>query len=308
MTEYNIRSRKRIFQLNGIYPPVPTPFNEDEQIAVEALRGNLAFLNRFALRGFVVLGSNGECVMLTEEEKILVMETARAAIPPNKLMIAGTGCQSTGETLRLTKKAAKIGADAALVITPSYYRNLMTTEALINHFRIIADESTIPILLYNMPACTGIDLDAETVLTLARHPNIMGMKDSSGDVVKIAEIRQKAGPAFQVLAGSGGFLLPALSVGAIGGIMALANIAPAQCIAILQLFLERRQKEARELQVLMIPVNSAITSRWGVPALKAAMDSIGMYGGPVRLPLLPFPDDFRQHLESILAESGIKEM
>ena len=299
---------KKIIQLNGIYPPVPTPFHESGEVAPDALKSNLSFLNRFALRGFVVLGSNGEYVMLTEKEKLLVLEAAREAIPPSRLMIAGTGCQSTVETVNLTKKAAKIGSDAALVITPSYYRGLMSNEALTNHFRIVADESPIPILLYNMPACTGIDLDTGTVLSLAQHPNIIGMKDSSGNVVKMAEIRQEAGPGFQVLAGSGGFLLPALSVGAMGGIMALANLAPAQCIAILQLFLERRQKEARDLQVMMIPVNTAVTSKWGVAGLKAAMDSIGLYGGPTRLPLLPLSDGERQHLDNILAESGLIDM
>lgn len=292
--------------LDGIYPPIPTPFDGKGRISVEALKSNLLFLDQFDLRGFVVLGSNGEYVMLSEDEKLSVMETARAVLPADKLIIAGTGCQSTAETLHLTEKAAEIGVDAALIITPSYYRRLMTPEALIHHYNTIADDSSIPILIYNMPACTGIDLDAEAISFLARHPNIIGLKDSSGNVTKIAAIRQQSGPGFQILAGSGGFLLPALSVGAIGGIMALANIAPDACIAIRRYHLEGRQVEARELQLRMVPVNSAVTSMWGVPALKAAMEMIGMYGGPVRLPLRPISEEIRKQLSSILANSGLK--
>jgi len=305
MKEKKIQPKENTLQLGGIYPPIPTPFNENGQIAVDALKKNLAHLTGFDLRGIVVMGSNGEYVMLSEEEKLLLMETARAAIPRDKLMIAGTGCQSTESTVSLTKKAAQIGADAALVITPSYYRKLMTPETLSIHFRAVADESPIPIILYNMPACTGIDMDAETAAALAEHPNIIGLKDSSGNVVKIGDIFRLAGPGFQVLAGSGGFLLPALSVGAVGGVMALANIAPAQSIALLKLFLEGNQKEAQELQVRMIPVNSAVTARWGIPALKAALDFLGLYGGPVRPPLQSLPAETRNRLQEILVEGGV---
>jgi 4-hydroxy-2-oxoglutarate aldolase len=306
MTNESFKNSKRMLLLDGIYPSVPTPFDEKGKISVEALKSNLLFLDQFDLRGFVVLGSNGEYVLLGEEEKIVVLEAARKAIPSEKLMIAGTGCQSTGETLHLTKKAAEIGVDAVLIITPSYYRKLMTPEVLINHYHTIADNSPVPILIYNMPAFTGIDLDVETIAYLARHPNIIGMKDSSGNNTKIGEIRQQVGPGFQVLAGSGGNLLPSLSVGAIGGVMALANIAPKACIAIRSCHLEGRQLEARELQLRMIPVNSAITSRWGIPALKAAMELRGMYGGPVRLPLLPVSENIRKQLNSILVISGLK--
>lgn len=301
--------KEKNLQLNGIYPPVPTFFDESGQIETSALKNHLAFLNRFELQGFVVLGTTGEFVMLAEKEKLLVLETARASIPSNKLMIAGTGCQSTTETINLTKKAAEIGADAALVITPSYYRRLMTPEVLINHFRAAADDSPIPILLYNMPPCTGIDLDADTITSLARHPNIIGLKDSGTNLIKLGDIFRQTQKDFdfQILAGSAGLLLPALSVGAVGGIHALANIAPEQCISIRRYFLEGKLEEARELQVRMIPVNTAVTARWGVPALKATLDSLGMYGGPVRPPLLPLSDEIRHQLEAILVGSGIKK-
>jgi len=295
---------QQILRLDGIYPPIPTPFDEQGNVATRALADNLAHWNQFDLRGYVVLGTNGEYVLLTEREKLQVLEAARAAIPPDKLMIAGTGCEATRGTIELTKRAAAIGADAALVITPSYYTNRMTPEALIHHFHAVAEASPIPILIYNMPACTGIDLSAETVAAIAQHPNVIGIKDSGGNLVKMGNIRRLV-PDCQVLAGSAGFLLPALSVGAVGGILALANIAPAQCLAIRQHFLNGQWERARELQVRMIPVNIAVTSGWGVPALKAAMDMLGLYGGPVRSPLQPLSDDLKDRLRAILVESGV---
>jgi 4-hydroxy-2-oxoglutarate aldolase len=298
---------KQILRLNGIYPPVPTPFDGDGRVAPRKLTGNIDHWNRFALRGYVVLGTNGEFVLLTEQEKLHVLETARMAIPSDKLMIAGTGCESTGETIRLTRKAAEIGADAALIINPSYYKARMTPEALIHHFRTVADASPIPTVIYNMPACTGIDLTAETITQLAEHPNIIGLKDSSGNVIKLGQIHLLVGPSFQVLAGSASFLLPALSIGAAGGILALANIAPTQCLAIYQHFLEGDWNKAREVQVRIIPANTAVTRRWGVPALKTAMDMLGFYGGPVRSPLLPLSDDLKEELQAILLKGGILE-
>jgi 4-hydroxy-2-oxoglutarate aldolase len=297
----------QVIQLNGIYPPIPTTFDAKGRLALEPLQQNIVALSQQDLRGFVVLGSNGEYVMLTEQEKYLVLDAARQAIPPDMLMIAGTGCQSTGETLDLTQKAAELGADVALVITPHYYRKHMTAQVLINHFNTIADHSPIPILIYNMPACTGIDLAEDVIEFLARHPNIIGIKDSSGNVIKMAALRQKVGPGFQILAGSGSFLLPALSVGAIGGVLALANIAPKQCISIYQHYQQNKRQKARDLQVQMVPVNTAVTAKWGIPGLKAAMDAMEMYGGPVRLPLLPLSKEQKQELDGILVQGGVKE-
>jgi len=293
--------------LNGIYPPLPTPFDEKGALAFDRMKSNIEFLNQFDLRGYVIMGTNGEYVMLSIQEKLLVMEAARAVIPHDKFMIVGTGTQSTDETLFLTQKAAELGADAALVINPSYYKNQMSMESLVHHYRFVADNSPIPILIYNMPACTGIDMDAETIATIANHPNIMGVKDSSGNLVKIGTLRQQVGPGFQILAGSAGFLLPALTVGAVGGILALANIAPAQCIAVHRYYSEGRFKEAQNLQVRLIPINTAVTSKWGVPGLKAAMDSLGLYGGPVRSPLLPLSQDQKKILDAMLIKAGIKK-
>ena len=294
---------KRLLQ--GVFPPIPTPFDADGEIDVCVLAENLSWWNRFDLSGFVVLGSNGEAALLDENEKLRLIDTARAEVPGDRLMIVGTGAQSTRAAIGLTYAAANAGADYALVLPPSYYRKLMTADVLERHFRAVADASPVPVILYNMPACTGIDLSAETIVALAGHENIVGLKDSGGDVVKLGQIYGKVGGRFQLLAGSASFLLPALSVGAVGGVLALANIAPQQCLEILRLASAGHIDAARELQVRMIPPNTAVTRQWGVAALKAAMEMLGLSGGPVRPPLISLGAGERAALRSILIEAQI---
>jgi 4-hydroxy-2-oxoglutarate aldolase len=275
-----------MIDLKGIYPPIPTSFNSRGDLSVEPLKSNLIKLSKYELAGFLVLGSNGETVMLSENEKISVYEAARQAIPVNKIMLAGTGGQSTRETVELTRGAARAGADAAVVLNPFYYKGLMTKEALTRHYHLVADQSSIPLIIYNMPANTGLDMSAETILAIAEHPNIIGLKDSGGNLTKMAEIISKAPSGFQVLAGSAGFLLPALTIGAVGGILALANIAPEQCIDIYKLFTVRIE-DALRIQLGIITLNNVVTREQGIPALKAAMDILGFYGGPCREPIMP---------------------
>jgi len=294
-----------MLNLEGIFPPIPTPFDADGEIDVAALAENLDWWNRFGLSGVVVLGSNGEAVLLDEGEKLRLIEAARAGAPEDRAVIAGTSLQSTRATIALTQAAAGAGADAALVLPPSYYRGLMSDAVLERHFRAVADASRIPVLLYNMPACTGIDLSAELIVSLAAHENIVGLKDSGGDVAKLGRIHGDLGGRFRVLAGSAGFLLPALSVGAVGGVLALANIAPRQCVEILRLALTGDMHAATDLQVRMILPNTAVTRRWGVPGLKAAMEMLGLRGGPVRPPLLPLGGADRDELRSILVDARI---
>lgn len=295
-----------MIQLNGIFPPLPSSFDQDENLAPNKMRSNIEKLSTFDLRGFLVLGSNGELVHLSDTEKIQVYEMAREAIAPDKLMIAGTGGQSTRETIMLTRAAAKAGADAVLVLNPFYFKGLMKPEALKQHYFAVADASSISLIVYNMPANSGMDMDADTLLMLAEHPNIIGMKDSGGNVAKMGAIRKRAKPEFQILAGSAGFLVPAMSVGACGGILATANIAPAQCIAMHKAFNAGKMAEASRLQLDIIPVNNAVTKKWGVPALKAAMDYIGLYGGPARKPILPIDSTIKAELFKILDDHNIK--
>jgi 4-hydroxy-2-oxoglutarate aldolase len=289
-----------MIKLHGIFPPLPTSFDENENLASDKMKDNIIHLSQFNLSGFLVLGSNGELVNLTEKEIQEVYTIAREVIPDNKIMLAGTGEQSTRATINNTKSAAEVGVDAALVLNPSYYKGQMTLDALIEHYWIVADASTIPIVIYNMPSNTGLDMDAETIVKISGHENIIGLKDSSGNVVKIGEIKKMAKPNFQILAGSAGFLLPALTMGAIGGILALANIAPEKCISIYDDYFSGYIEKAYKTQLELIPINSAVTSKWGVPALKTALDYVGLFGGVSRKPLLPLKDEIKQQVISLI--------
>ena len=294
--------------LAGIFPPIPTPFDAEGSLSCSALKQNLEFLNRYELSGTVVLGSNGEFVFLDPEEKTRAVEVVRELLPPGKLLIAGTGCESARSTLRLTREAAEAGADAALVINPHYYKNRLDRAALIRHYTSVAEHSPVPIIIYNMPACTGLDLDACTVVELAGHQNIIGMKDSSGNLSKMAQILEETKRSredFQMLAGSAGFLLPALSLGAVGGVAALANVAPDLCVRLHRAFLRGELQQAAELQGRIVGLNNLVTRVGGVPALKAALDLLGLAGGTPRPPLLPADESMRERLQQALSELGL---
>jgi 4-hydroxy-2-oxoglutarate aldolase len=287
--------------LAGIFPPVPTPFDQHGEIAPDKLVANLERLAKTALKGFIILGSNGEYVYLDEGEKLALFQAARRAIPKDKLFIAGTGAESTRAALRLTLAAAVAGADAAIVITPSYYKPAMTAEALITHFTTLAEVSPIPIIIYNMPGFTGLDISTEIVVKLAAHPNIIGLKESSGNVVKMGEIAwavEEKGLDFAVLAGSASFLQAGMAVGAKGSIVATANIAPQLC---LELYAAADEvAKARALQYQLLALNAAVTTRYGVAGLKYAMDRIKLYGGPVRPPLLPIATQGCAEIDQLL--------
>lgn len=297
-----------MINLSGIFPPLPTLFNDNQELDTEKMCQNITRLNQIDLAGYLLLGSNGELVMLSEEEKIKVYNDCRMAIPKSKLMIAGTGGLSTLETIRLTKGAANAGADAALVLNPFYYKGLMTKEALIQHYFEVADASDIPIIIYNMPANSGMDMGAEMIASFAKHQNIIGMKDSGGNLTKMGDLRRLTDPEFQILAGSAGFLMPALSVGAIGGILALANIAPQQCLDIYKNFKQGNLEFAQELQLKMIPVNAAVTSGMGIPALKYAMDFLGLEGGICRKPIQSLNEKQKQIIEQLLISNQINHL
>jgi len=291
--------------LAGVLPPIPTPFDAGGDVDGQALLENLEYWNAFPLCGYVVLGTNGEAALMDSAEKVHVLQIAREGIPEGRLLIAGTGCQSTRETISMTAHAARCGVDAALVLPPSYFRAQMTREALQRHYHAVADAAEIPLLIYNMPACTGLDLDLECIAGIASHARVVGIKDSGGDTAKLGALRARLGDKFAVLAGSAGFFLPALAVGAVGGVLALANIAPAQCLEIERRFRAGDVAGAADVQRRMIPANAAVTSRWSVAGLKAAMDMLGLQGGAVRPPLVPLGVQERGELESVLIRAGI---
>lgn len=290
--------------LHGIFPPIATPFINGK-VAFDKLASNIAKWNRTGLRGFVVLGSNGEYVYLSEEEKRTVVDTVVQSAAKDMLVIAGTGCESTSETLKLTEDCARLGAHAALVVTPHYYVGRMGEAALIKHFSELADHSPIPILLYNVPKFTHINMSADFVARLSRHTNIAGLKDSSGNVIQLQEILNGVAEDFSVLVGTAGVLFSGLTIGCIGAICALANVAPEACVKIFSLVKAGDMDAARELQLKMIPVNQAVTAIYGVPGLKAAMDMCGYFGGDPRPPLLPSSAQERSEIEAIIKKAGL---
>lgn len=299
-------------KFRGVFAPIPTPFDQDEHISYPHLRHNLEKWAGTKLAGLVVLGSNGEFVFLDADEKEALVAFVREHFPREKAVIAGTGCESTRQTIEVTRRAARAGADAALVLNPSYYKGAMTDAVLRHFFFDVADASPIPVMIYNMPRNTGLNLSAELVVSLAEHPNIAGIKDSSGNIVQISEIVAGVRADFAVFAGSGSFLLPTILMGGVGGTLAVANVIPDLCADIVALAEEAqvtcpagsRLAEARSLQRKIIPLNAAVTTRWGIPGLKAALDLIGYYGGPPRRPLLPLPDEARHQLRQMLVQVG----
>ena len=271
-------------KLSGVMPPITTPF-QNGNLALDKLKNNFQKWNKTGLSGYLVLGSNGEAVYLSEEEKIKVVETSRESIPKSKIMMVGTGMESTQETIRFTNQVAKIGGDCALVVTPSYFKGSMKPQILYDHFIAVAESSRIGILIYNVPQFTGINLDPEWVAKLSEHPNIIGVKDSSGNIGQLSEIIHLSKKGFAVFVGSAPVLFPALCVGASGGILAVANAVPQECVRIQNLFDKGKMKEAKELQNRLTPLALAVTARHGIGGLKIAMDLTGYFGGNPRSPL-----------------------
>ncbi|XP_011806566.1 PREDICTED: 4-hydroxy-2-oxoglutarate aldolase, mitochondrial isoform X1 [Colobus angolensis palliatus] len=246
----------------GIYPPVTTPFTATAEVDYGKLEENLHKLGTFPFRGFVVQGSNGEFPFLTSSERLEVVSRVRQAMPKNRLLLAGSGCESTQATVEMTVSMAQVGADAAMVVTPCYYRGHMSSAALIHHYTKVADLSPIPVVLYSVPANTGLDLPVDAVVTLSQHPNIVGMKDSGGDVTRIGLIVHKTRKQdFQVLAGSAGFLMASYALGAVGGVCALANVLGAQVCQLERLCLTGQWEDAQKLQHRLIEPNAAV-SQW----------------------------------------------
>ncbi len=290
--------------LHGIYPPIATPFCNGK-VAYDQLAANVEKWGRTGIHGFVALGSNGEFVYLSEEETRRVVDTVARSAPAGKAVIAGTGCESTAETLRLTRDCAERGAQAALVITPHFFGGRMNEAALERHYTSIADHSPVPIILYNVPKFTNLNLTVSLVSRLSRHPNIIGIKDSAGNVAQLGEYLNHVAEDFSVLVGTAGVLFAGLSLGCAGGILALANIAPEPCVTIFNGVREGRFEEARTLQLEMIPVNKAITATYGVAGLKAALELLGFFGGDPRPPLLPSTKAEREEIRSILKGAGL---
>lgn len=288
--------------ISGIFPALVTPFEADGSVSLKGVKENIRRYNQTALAGYVVLGSTGESVMLFREEADSVLVAAKDAAAPEKFLIAGTGAESTAETISRTKRAAELGYAAALVKTPYYYKSVYKAETYIRHYRAVADASPIPVLLYSVPQFTGITLETPEILTLASHSNIIGIKDSSGNIQRVAEVVAGAPRDFRVLTGGAAVIYPALAVGARGAILALAAALPEQCAEVFHLVQAGRQEQAKALQLQLAVASKRIVSEHGIPGVKYAMDLRGYQGGLPRLPLLPLTEDKKQSIAAVIAQ------
>ena len=294
---------KRI-DLKGIFPPIPTPF-KNNKVAYGHLAENIAKWSGTGLKGFVAMGSNGEYVYLSPDEKRAVVKTVVDNTPKSMSVIAGTGCESTLETIELTNDCAQLGARAALVVTPYYYGGRMTDDALKKHFYTVADKSDIPIILYNVPKFTHINMSAKLVAKLSMHPNIVGIKDSAGNVNALGQLLNSVDKKFDVLVGTAGALYGALTLGCSGGVLAAANVAPKMCVRIMKLIKDGKFESARKLHLKLLPVNNAVTFIFGVPGLKIALDLLGYYGGKPRPPLQPARVKEKLIIKDLLKTAGL---
>jgi 4-hydroxy-2-oxoglutarate aldolase len=289
-------------RLDGVFGPVVSTFKPDSgDIDCTAFTENVKSHIAAGLLGVVVCGSTGEAALLSEMERLELLEAARRAVPPERMVLMGTGAESTRLTVRRCHEAQTVGADAALVVAPHYYASAMTVDALRAHYAKVADESPLPVLLYNIPKYMHFKLAPELVAVLAQHPNIVGIKDSSGDVDLLKSYLQAQSESFSVLTGNGGQLHPALMAGARGGILAVALFAAARSVAIFEAHSTGDHSTADRLQAEMKPLATTIVGELGVAGVKAAMDTVGLHGGPVRGPLLDLDAAGRARVSALLS-------
>ncbi len=288
----------------GIFAALTTPFEEDK-ISFEKFEGNLQKYNSTDLAGYVIAGSTGESIYLTDDESEKLVTTAKETASVEKKIIVGTARESTKVTLDFTNRIADLEIDAALIRTPSYFKSRMDHEALKKHYLSIADQSRAPVLIYHIPQITGLALDPELIVELSSHPNIVGMKDSTETLEFFGGIKPQIVPDFDYILGAASIILLGLILGASGGILRLAAAFPAECVKLYHLFLDGKLDEARKLQLNLVPVNKAIIQTFGIPGTKYALDLCGYYGGPPRLPLLPLDEEGKKEMERILKESGL---
>jgi 4-hydroxy-2-oxoglutarate aldolase len=295
---------KRIHRekLSGVFAPITTPFDENGEVSYQALEENIKKLNSSCLRGYLVLGTNGEFKSLTETERRKVLEAVARVAAKDKMIMAGTGRESTKESIVATKEAASIGAHFASLIAPSFFAKKMTDQVLLKHFLTVSDLSPIPVLLYNNPEVAVVTFSTGLVGEISRHPNIVGMKDSSKG--NFASYLLAAGPDFNLLAGSAAFFLEALVMGGVGGVLSIANFAPGACCKVYDLWKTGKLEEAKAEQYKLMALNQKVSGKFGVAGVKAAMDVAGFYGGPPRAPLLPLTADEKKKLHQDLVAGG----
>jgi 4-hydroxy-2-oxoglutarate aldolase len=283
-------------RLRGIFPPIPTTFDERGDLDTAAMAANVRRWMATDLKGVLALGSNGEAGFVDEEESDRVVKAVRGAVPAGRLLLVGTGRESTRATIAATRRAADLGADAVLIRTPSFFKSQMTADALTKHYVAVADASPIPTLLYNLPGPTGITLTLPLVQALADHPNIAGVKETSPELDRLGQFAAVQPERFSVMCGWAPVVYPALVAGATGAILAVANVLPEETVTLFAHVTAGRHAEALALQRRLTPIAQMVSTTYGVAGLKAALDLVGYRGGPVRAPLLPVPERIRTEI------------
>jgi 4-hydroxy-2-oxoglutarate aldolase len=285
---------------------MPTPF-KDGEVDGAAIAGNVRKWIAAGLGGVLALGTNGEAALLDDDECVRVVDAARREVPADRVLLAGAGRESTRATIAAARRVAAAGADAVLVKTPSTYKNHVGVTGLVDHYTAVADASPVPVLLYNFPASTGVNLAPETVARLARHPNIAGIKETSTDAAQFADLSAAVPDDFTVLCGAAPGVLGAISAGARGAIIAIASLMPRECLELVSLVRAGRMPEALAMQHRITPLGRAVTTGYGIAGLKAALDLAGFTGGDPRPPLRPLPDDAREQLRTLLHAAAMVE-
>lgn len=297
--------KTRELDFNGIFPPLTTPFDAEGNVDYEGLKRNIAQYNDTGLRGYVALGSNGEAVHLTADERLRVIETIRQSAAPSHTIVAGVNEFSTRATIDSVRRVADAGADAALVITPYFYKSHMTNGALAAFFTDVANDSPLPVFIYNVPQNTGVVIDSATIAKLGEHRNIIGVKDSSGNFGALADTINHAPEGFKVMVGNGGILYPSLLMNAVGAILAVACAAPRACVDLYSAVQSGDHTKARELQNRIAPLSHVVTAGLGVAALKVAMEMGGFTGGPPRAPLARLSEADKERVRAVARKTGL---
>lgn len=283
-------------ELSGIYPALTTPFDANGEVAIADLEHNIRKYNHTELSGYVVLGSTGESVLVSSKERDAILAAVKETAAPEKRLLAGTGAESTAETIEKTRRAAELGYEIALVKTPHYYKPSLKPQVFLEHYRRVADASPIPVLLYSVPVFTGVALEPPEVIALSEHPNIAGIKESSGDVRRVGEIIEGTRDEFQVLVGAAATVLPSLAAGADGAILALASALPESCVELYKLYRSGKLPEAREVHGAIVKASRLIVSELSIAGVKFAMDLRGYRGGAPRRPLLPLQEEQKKRV------------
>jgi 4-hydroxy-2-oxoglutarate aldolase len=289
--------------LEGIYVALTTPFI-GEEISTAKMRENVRRLNGTGVSGFLVLGSTGESVSLSDGESLAMVEAVLEAAAPDKKILVGTARESTRETIAFADRLPDRGIAAALVRPPCYFKSKMTREALRAHYLAVAENSRLPVVLYNIPQNTGVILEPRLAVDLASHPNILGLKESGGSLGYLAEVVREVPEDFRYFLGAGSVVFPGLEMGACGAILAVANAVPEMSAELFRLFKAGRLEEARRVQLDLVPFNKLLVEVYGIAGLKFAQDLRGYYGGPTRLPLLPVDDKAKREIEALFKKTG----